>query len=77
VRDRAADECDLAHACELDVRNVLSATAQKPVVFLALEARADAELRHRRTPAGVAGLVAHRRRLGSSIGRHIGACIIV
>ena len=61
-----------------DVGDVLSAAAQKPVVFLALEARADAELRHRRTPTAdrrVLSFIGHSPRL--LVGRHIDTCVMV
>ena len=40
VRDRAADERDLAHAREPDVTDELAAAVQKPVIFLAPEPHA-------------------------------------
>src|SRR5262249_50372318 len=44
MRERAAQECDVLHSGKTQIRYILAAAAQKAVVFLAQEPRADALL---------------------------------
>jgi hypothetical protein len=54
MRDRAADERDLARAGNSEVADVLSAPANEAVVFLAKNRSADAAIRHACRPVAPA-----------------------